>query len=317
MAYFVLPECRFILASDDLRVAVSALAALNSHGDDLFANAAALQVFLLPVGLILLLGNKGGHLRAMIIAVIALSAPALILFLPLAIWRSVRDQKLTAGVYMCCAAIQIGVILTHLGQSAHGNAPAWLPVAASLESWIYRVLLTQFVGIHWALFLGDRFGLSLALLLAAISIAVFPWMASKLKSQQKRVFRASMIIGPILVLEAFLARRELLYAFLNLGQFTLGGGARYFFMPACALLVALAIFFERIGAGWRSQLKVTALFIAIFTIGIRANYPLAKYSDLNWPDEARQIEDWKLDHSKIVSVQIQPAERARWLIELP
>ncbi len=317
-AFFVLPECRFILASDDLRIAVSALALIDSHGEDLFANVAALQVFLFPVGLILLLSNRVGPLRAVSVAVIALTAPALILFLPLAIWKYVRYRSLIATVYLVCAAVQIGVILTHSHQASNRAFPLWLPLAAVIESWVYRVLATTVIGIDWAMFAGAKGGLTLAAAVAGIVLAQLLWVRHtfSLKPESSRVFWVSMAIGPALIFEAFLARQELLYAFHDLHHFVLGGGARYFFMPACVLFLAAALLIEHFCRRWAPLLQAMALS-ALFVVGIHANYRIGKYEDLEWRKNAAVIETWKHNRTTPVQVHIPPSKHAQWLIELP
>jgi len=317
-AYFVLPECRFLLASDDLRMAVSALAIIDCHGEDLFANVAALQVFLFPVGLILLISNRSGPLRTVLIAVVALTAPALILFLPLAIWRYVRHQNLTASVYIVCAAIQIGVILTNARQVPHRPYPFWLPLVAAAESWVYRVGATLVIGVDWALFAGAKGGLGLAAVLAGAVLILLLWSQRRfcLKSPSNHVFWISIALGPALILEACLARQELLYFFQELNHFSLGGGARYFFMPACLFFLAAAILVERIRPHWRSEQQAGAL-VFLFLVGIHDNYPIAKYEDLHWASESEKIQAWKHTRTGSLQVRIPPTKQALWLIELP
>ena len=312
--FFTLPECRFVLASDHLRLAVSALVILNCNGEDLFANLAAVQVFLVPVGLILLLENRSGFFRAGLIALIALTAPALMLFLPLAVWRYVRHRNLTAGVYMLCAAIQIGLILTHPQQAAHPPHPFWLPFAAVLESWVYRVLGTVFVGVDWALFAGAHGGLVLSTSVAVIVLLALIWL--RFRRPVNDTFWISMLLGPALIFEACLARPELLDLFPDLNHFTLGGGARYFFLPCCLIFVAVATVIARIGRRWPPLLQTVSLLL-LFLVGIYDNYPIPKYRDLHWPEAAKKIESWKLHRDGALRVRIQPSKNALWLIGLP
>lgn len=317
-AFFVLPECRFILASDDLRMAVSALALIDCHGEDLFANVAALQVFLFPVGLILLLSDRVGPFRAVSVAIIALTAPALILFLPLAAWKYVRHRSLIATVYLVCAAVQVGVILTHSQQASNRGYPLWLPFAAVLESWVYRVLATTVIGFDWAMFAGAKGGLTLAAVMAGISLAQLFWVRHifRLKQESSRVFWVSMAIGPALIFEACLTRGELLDFFHNPAHFVLGGGARYFFMPACVLFLATALLIEQLCRRWAHPLRPLAL-TALFVVGIHANYRIGKYEDLEWGKKAAVIEAWEHSRNIPIQVQIPPSKNAQWLIELP
>jgi len=94
--------------------------------------------------MLLLIGKQESRLRAVAIGLIALTAPALVLFLPVGVVRWVRKSSMTAGVFLICAAIQISVTLTNSTQVPHQLFPFWLPVAATLESWVYRVPLLIF-----------------------------------------------------------------------------------------------------------------------------------------------------------------------------
>ncbi len=311
---FTLPECRLVLPADHLRMAVSALALLNCHGEDLFANIAAVQVFLFPVGLILLLENRSGIFRAGSIALIALTAPALMLFLPLAIWQYVRHRNLTAGVYMLCAVIQIGVIFTHPHLTSHPPHAFWLPLVAMLESWVYRVLGTVFLGVDWALFAGIHGGLILSASVAAAILPALFWL--RFRKQVNGPFLIGVALGPALILEACVARPELLDLFPDLDHFTLGGGARYFFLPCCLIFLAVALSIARIGRQWPPLLQTVALLL-VFVVGIHDNYQIPKYPDLHWPDGAKEIEAWKLHRKGALQVRIQPSKNALWLIELP
>ncbi len=316
--FFTLPEYRFILPSDHLRMAVSTLAIVNCNGEDLFANIAALQVFLAPVGLILLLDNRSGVFRAVVIAVIALTAPALILFLPLAIWRYVRHYNLTASVYIVCAAVQMGVILTHAQQAPHHAFPFWSPFAAVLESWVYRVLGTTVLGVDWAMFAGLHGGLALSAGIAAFILLVLFWIHSRSSGGRRAnlTLWISVALGPALILEACLARPELLDLFPDLRHFTLGGGARYFFLPCALLFVAVALVIARTLRPRPASLQAGALLL-LFAVGIHDNYPIPKYQDLHWPEAASRIESWKLHREPSLQGRIQPSTNAVWLIELP
>jgi len=314
-AYFTLPECRFVIASDWMRMAVSILAIAICDGTYLFGNIAACQVFLLPVGMLLLLGKQESRLRAVAIGLIALTAPALVLFLPVGVVRWVRKSSMTAAVFLICAAIQIGVTLTDSTPVPHQPFPFWLPVAATLESWVYRVPLLMFPGNEWSTVLGVRWGWRLIapVLLTVVFFAV--WARGRLIQERsaRQVFSVCLLLGPLLVLTAFLLRRELLDYVHNLDSFVLVGVPRYFFTPTYLLLITIALPVESVGKRGSAG-KRGILLLLLFVPALYENYRVTPYQDMHWTAEAAQIERWKRDRSGPVSAPINPGS---WKIELP
>ncbi len=222
---------------------------------------------------------------------------------------------MTAGVFLVCAAIQIGVALTNSTHVPHQPFPFWLPMTATLESWVYRVPLLIFPGNDWSTVLGVRWGWRLAapLLITVIFLAV--WARSRLIQERsaRRVFSVCLILGPLLVLAAFLLRQELLDYVHNLNSFVLVGVPRYFFTPTYLLLITIALPVESVGKRWSAGKRATLLLL-LFVPALYENYRVAPYQDMHWTAEAAQIERWKRDRSGPVSVPTNPGS---WKIELP
>ncbi len=314
-AFFTLPECRFVIASDGMRAAMALLAITDCHGEQIFATINSCQVFLVPLALLLLRSERRGIARAIVVAMCTLTAPALILFFPLAVWKWLRGRSPVALVFAVGTLIQGVVVFTHPDPIHHPAYPYWVPFLASFESWIYRVLLEAVAGrektIALALHGGVRLTVEVFLLFA--TAAIWVWWKLPPGSERRKLFSVSFALGYLLLVQMFVLRPGMLDPFLPTERYVLFGATRYFLMSGWLLLIAVAISIEWLARRWSSAMRCS-IYLFLFAFGTYKNYRIDPIPDLHWTAQAPLIERWKVDRKGPVQIPINPTP---WSVYLP
>jgi hypothetical protein len=331
-SFFFLPENRFLVRSDGLRLVTCALAMTAFQGHEMLGNVMVVQWYLFPVALLILLQIGFGDCplsRARLIwysvlmAVICLTVPLLGVLFPIALWVAVRARGLarTPAVVMAVLTCLQTAVFRLSGTAEKVAIPdAQLPVlaihrsiVAVAGSWTYRVLFTCIAGEAGAKWVAQHGGELLALALCFATGVIAYRVSGKFQTKQKAFFRGIVILGFFLI-GFSLVLRNLLPYFMDLNRFTFfEGGARYFFVPEWLLFVGAAMLIDRtveFQRGRRHSWSGIGVMIIVFGLGVVGNYHVNVDLDQRWFQSARQIEGWRYRHEHHLP-------QARVLIPIP
>jgi hypothetical protein len=337
-SFFFLPQNRILVRSDALRLGVCVLALTDFEKNETLNNVMFAQWFLFPVALLMLchvgsrempLSRNQTLLYCLLMAVIGLTAPLLLAFVPIAIivliFRARGWERLVPATMILAVIIQgIAFWRTNLTKppvEPHQAASSYLilrPFVATIGAWIYRDVFTILWGEDAAKYLASQGGE----ILAAVVFIIIVFCSSKLWRRvpdSKSAWLLAIIAVSVGLVGASLVVRKLLPFFGDLTHYAFfDGAARYFFVPGWLVLVAGAMLVERLFANWSSAGRVTMLFV-LFGCGALSNYRVAGLPDRNWPASAQAIEDWKTKHDRHeptphVSVPVNPEP---WGVDLP
>lgn len=337
-AFFLLPQNRIVVRSDALRLAVSILTLADFQSAELMNDIMPMQWYVMPVALLMLLhlGSREMPLsRAQVVlycvlmAIIGLTLPLLLVVTPLAalifVFRARGLEKLVPATMIAAAAIQIIAFETQNSGLAgaqisdpHSPFPIVLPFVATIGSWVYRDILTLTLGENNAIYLGGRYGESLAEFLFVLVLAVCFVVWKRGPRPTSELFLGATGMGIALVAVSLVVRK-LLPFFADLTHYDFfGGGARYYYVPGWLVILAAAILVERFGPAKSPHLKA-AILLAVFGLGAVNNYQAEELPDRKWSSYAPAIDDWKRKHSlhQRTPHVVVPITPEGWAVDLP
>jgi hypothetical protein len=312
---FFLPENRFVVRSDALRLVVCILTATAVPSEELVGDLLSVQWFLVPVALLLFAqcaysGQSFSRARAIWYALalisIGLTAPMLVLLIPVTIWHSIRLRGLAKVPVVAFTAALMVQALTFVIVGPGGQNGAPVPaaydhlflraLAGTAASWIYVAVLSCTLGERGAKWLARAGGLRCALALFAFAWTFLYWFSLKLPKAPQRFLRLVCGCG-LAIIATGLVVRHLLGYFPNSRQYDFFGAAtRYYFAAGWSVLVAGAMFLER--RALLSQGRTILLMGVMFGAGLWTNFHVHRLSDPHWPQIAARIEEWKSNYDR-------------------
>jgi hypothetical protein len=335
-SFFFLPENRFLVRSDMLRLVTCLLMMSGLQADDLMHNVVSVQWPLFPVALLILgqvaFGEKPlSRARAIcyagIMALICLTVPLLVFMLPFALWFSVRlhgSARLPALAMVLFTSVQALIFRFSLNKDATELPDPNLRVLLFLRSfvataggWIYRVVLMVIVGDARARAIAAWGGEALAIVLS-ISLCGFAyWYSQRFSPKRKWLFRW-MILTSVGLIAMSLIIRNLLKFFPDFENFTFFAAARYFLVPEWLFFVAVAMVIDerdKLLGGWRG----VGVMVLLFWFGVMGTFRVEPMPDMRWAENAPRIEDWryKYSHGLPRTNVVVPIFPPGWAVNLP
>ena len=337
-AFFLLPYNRVLVRSDLLRLGVGLLILIDFPAHEMLNNIMALQWYVIPVAVLILCQMSFSEERfskgrvivySVLMFVIGLTAPGLIIVLPVAVgvflFRAKGIEKWVPLSLTIALSVQGTVFLASppLSQSAHGIqeslSPLLLPaIMATAGSWVYRDVLARSLGVTAAKYLAVHCGEFLALVLVAVLVTAGIRIAKSWSGKDRVVLMGLGGLSFALIMTSLIVR-QLLKFFGDLTAFTFFDATeRYFMVPGSLLLVMAAMLIER-KYRWRSEFGPVLILFAIFGLGTIGNFQGDELPDKHWAEGAPAIENWRQQSrhhqpTPHVSVPISPDG---WGIDLP
>lgn len=333
---FSLNRYRYLLRSDQLRILLCLLAATAFHSDELIGTITNIQTFLL-LGILLILLQPAEVYKARATAFLSisaallgcLSAPATLLFIPLAVYLTLRRQGIATLVpvaVMLAVAIQIG-FYTAIGDP-YRTPPDHLNdiLSASLITIAYRVVLTPLLGLPAAKSLATT-DFTLALLLTIPTMGVWLtalWLtASDAQRAKVAVLGADTAKRWKMAISVYLIFASVALAIGGRSMVKLFSypiiewrAERYFFLGCCVFAYLIALSLECWLPYRRAQVIVLA---AIFVPGLYANFRTIPFTDYYWQQYATEVDAWRHGKStgRAVAALTIPINPAPLRVELP
>jgi hypothetical protein len=325
---FAEQKYRIFLPNDILRVTLCVAMAAAFPCYELVGNLANLQWFILVAAIPFLLSpappmsNPAKVLYFLLGALLGLSAPALLIVVPLLLLKGVRDRfsALPFGLSLGLAA-QLAVF----GRNADANHPLSFHALTNTIKTTFIALSNQVI---LPSLIGQRHTFSLVtkgssstgpLVLAAFACFLVALYTSLSSSDRWKVLASVWLILSSLAL-SLAARdgvRSLLSGFSHAIRF---GADRYFFCGCCLFAYCLSLAASHWGRqALAGQPRNAAAFALLFALSATVNFKIGPLRDLHWDGYAPQIDEWT--HARRsgrphppVSVPVSPEP---WTIELP
>jgi len=325
---FVLPAYRKILQSDLQRFLVCVLIACVPYADEISANIANIQFYLVIAAILIVFrepvsGSPPTRMQAILIglagAVIACSSALSIIVLPFLIWKLLRSpstDRIWAGMMTAGCTIQLATILIN---HVNSTTRVWNEILTStVISFVYRVVLCQVGGMRlagWIAAHGSR-GIVLS---ALVGVAIWlTWLQYSSGARTRRALWVSLYLMAASLGIAMAGRESLRKEFLSLA-YPGTRSERYFFLPACLLILLVALSIRRFAPSAR-PLVAAVLLILPFSGGLVMNFRIRPYEEMHWAEKAEKIDLWQRAWNAGQSVQgilapINPG--GPWAIALP
>ncbi len=323
---FFWPCYRKIIASDSLRAACClSISATIIVGAELLGTVCNLQWYLCILSLLLIVATTRDNatkwlegLLTLLQVLIALTAPATLLYLPFLLWQ----LKTKPGWLKVRPAIHIAALLLQgLVMHRYGDTKPILRFntlfLATFISGITRCVLSPLLG---NTFLTESSSISLftkmlAALVIGLILATLLALRFGLQPLAKWPWGAAYIaIGTLL---AALAGRAYAKEFLHLDGIVFFTAERYFFVGASMFIFVVAFALESVCRRIHSQLA-TVLFVCMFAFGTVKNYESKPFADFHWKDSAVKIDAWekeRRDHPPAPAISL-PINPPGWTISL-
>jgi hypothetical protein len=326
---FVLPSYRYILDSDLQRFVVILLAVSAPYCDEISGNITNIQWYL-AVGAALVVFRKchpsapPGTLNAVLIGlagvVISCSSPLGLVFLPFLIWKLIRydsTERIWLGLMTSGVVVQSTVILGQHAASGVGQGLNQI-LAATLISFVYRVLLCTVAGFRGAVWVWQH-GLS-AIVLLMLVLATW-WLTGLYRASAPSdrrtiltcLYLAFSSIGMSMVARSGTAAH---FSSLSIEEWR---GERYFYLSACLLILLAAVSIKAFWPTARPWVPAIMLCGAFFC-GFFANFRIPAFADLHWSAQAPQIDAWRNTWAAgrpVRGLEIRVNPQPQFLLELP
>jgi len=312
---------RGLMASDNLRRACCIVAACALYTESLVDNLANTQWYLALIGLLVLIrpascDKQSSWWRVSILMLLSglatLTNPALVVTVPFALWAAVFRQGKTRAVPLVTLA-GCGVQLVCFFNSSSAAVTNRLQVdqllAALVISNTYKVLISSLLGVRAAISasVNDLGGFILAAIVVGAAWLVWLWLHLGWSKRRQMAIALYLSVGFVL---AALQGRDLSPLFATVTGLPDQREEQYFFLSSCLLVFLVALTVEETLKGPFAKFQPLAL-LALFSAGLMVNFRVPPLIDMHWPEEAREIADWRADRIKgnfatIVSASINP-----------
>jgi hypothetical protein len=299
---FVLPSYRYILQSDLQRFWVCLLMAATPYSDEIFGNIANIQWYLGIAAVLIVFhrtpsGSPPRVIPAILIGVagatVACTTPLSVMMAPFLIWRLLRSrstERIWLGLMTTGVALQVSVILTNHNASSSGASWDQL-LTSTIISFVFRTVFCQIGGLWLATWVSQNGLMSIALTTLMGVTIWFTWFWICGDSRDRRALLISLYLLLSSIGMAMAGRPAFRQDFSSLLPIS-PRGERYFFLPACVLILLVALTISRIRPSVHPALAALLLCIP-FTGGLLKNYRVLPFADFDWAAKAPRIEVWK------------------------
>lgn len=325
-AFFALPVFRYFLRNDRIRIACCLFVAAVPYAYDEVGNLVSLAWYVaIPTMLLLAVPRRAYNARpfwltlvaAIVVAVSALSTPALVVFVPLALFKVYRGTsrvRLVSGAFLAALVVQVSVF-----RIAIRTAPEPLHLRELLANFAdvtaYRVVLDNIIGRFAANGVGAGHALvasvivSLLILLATIAFAR--------TRRQTTIARRLTYVGAA--------------AFASIAVFCVATSLRSADDPGLfsrdpALLIPTALFTYLAARACDDTLRYrtnesfrTLAFATLGTVALFSNFRLEGLANDRWASQAGSIDSWRAArdaNGKHSAIDV-PIDPPGWTISLP
>ena len=330
-AFFALPEYRYFLRSDQLRIACCLAFAAVPYGYDEIGTLASLSWYAcIPAMLLLALPRRGYNGRpfwfmlgaAVLVTLTALSGPALIIFVPLAIYKVFKGTsrvRIVSGAFLAAMIVQLMVYRV----ASHGTATQTLDLRALTVNIFdvagYRVTLGNLIGRFASSDLSAGHVLPLGIITSAIVlVAALVYLESRKEATLARrlvyIFCAA-IASVVLTSVAIGVVNDLNRS----TRWETWQQDRYFLVPTALLYYVIARACDDLLRGRAAETFRALAFVSVVMIAAIANFRLQPAPEDDWASHAVLIDAWRAAQAagQTHSALDLPINPPGWTISLP
>jgi hypothetical protein len=298
---FVLPSYRYILQSDLQRFIVCVLMAATPYADEIIGIITNIQWYLGVAAVLIVFhrppsGSPPRVIPAILIgvagAIVACTSAFSIMLAPFLIWRLLRSrssERIWLGFMMAGVALQLVTILVnHSGSSSGGSWDRLL--TSTIVSFVFRTVFCQIGGLWLAAWVSQHGLISIALttLMGVTIWLTWFWISGDSRDRRALLISLYLLLSSIGMTMA--GRPGLRQDFSSMLP-TAPRGERYFFLPACVLILLVALTIRKIRPSVHPA--VAALLLCIpFAGGLLKNFRVQPFGDLDWAVKAPRIDVW-------------------------
>lgn len=327
---FVLPEYRHILESDLERFAVCVVLTSATYCDELSGSMAELLWYVTLAAILIVFRKSNSNASRSLVSLLLLgaagaaigcSSPVTLLLTPFLLWRLVHDRstdRIWLGLMTAGIAIQGAVLLTfHTAQPSSTDLNGI--VDAMIVAFLYRVLLCSVAGLRAAIWISQQ-RLSGVVLVALVLVTL--WLTRLYHSSARRN-RRTILISLYLLFSTLgmtmVGRPDNVLYYSPLVGLLQWRGERYFFLPACILVLLVALTIKIVWPSVRSGIAVV-LLCAVFSAGLMLNFRIPAFYDFHWAAQAGKIDAWRKARASGeanggVTIPVNPG--GIWAVALP
>jgi hypothetical protein len=325
---FALNRYRTLMTSDVLRFVLCILMAAALPAYELVGNMANVQWFLVVAAIPFTLTGKPAlqrfcSLQLLIGLAISLSAPALLILMPIILWPT-NMRRLSSMSFGLILGLAIQLVLFVEATSSPNTIFSTKNMSESLRATAValsnQVILPTLLGQRHAYSLVTNFsnvGPSVFLLFVVLVTCV----GTRLPTPDRPTLLSAVWLTVASMALSFETResvRALLPDFSHAVRF---GADRYFFCSCCMFTFCLALIFEQWtrrapnGKSFRRE----ASFLLIFLLSGVVNFKIGPLADKDWHMYAAEVNEWKEAHligspHHSISVPVNPTP---WHLDLP
>ena len=329
-AFFALPEYRYFLRSDQLRIACCLAFAAVPYGYDEVGTLASLSWYAcIPAMLLLALPRRGYNGRpfwfmlggAILVTLTALSSPALFVFLPMAmfkIYKGTSRVRIVSGLFVGAMIVQLMVLRV----ASHGTGTALdvRSIAANIFNVVgYRVALGNLIGRFASSDLSAGHALALSIVTSAIVlIAALIYLETRKEAAMARRL-AYILFAAIASVVITCVASGLNGDAGRGGQWNAWQEDRYFLVPTALLYYVVARACDDFLRGRATESFRALAFISLITIAAVSNFRLQPVADDDWASHAPLIDQWRAAQlaGQTHSALDLPINPPGWTIYLP
>lgn len=303
LSLFALPAYRFLIRQDYLRIAICAISAGVFSAPEIIGTITNIQWYL-SIGALLLLfypvpeewarSVKFQLLSGGIGLIIVWTSPQLLIFLPIVLWKlHPFDRRRSIGPLLVIAGmmVQTLLVMTYHAPGVAAKTKSLLQiVSVTLATPIYRCAMPILIGDEETLSITAR--ASTVMNVAAI-LAFLLWLLWLFRTCTGTA-RWSVLVATYTIYASIavaVARRPFGDAFDIFSPWTDWGAGRYALLGSVLVVYLAALTVQQL-VGRRGALVSGACLLGLFTYGLTNHYRVPASAELNWPEQAGQIESW-------------------------
>jgi hypothetical protein len=300
---FAWPCFRQIINSDVMRAACCVvMTTAIVPGSELLGTLSNVQWYLSIFSLLLLVAGGQLYTKRAVEStftvaqvLIALTAPATLLFFPLLLWQ----LNIKRGWLKLRPALHLAALCTQILVFKRVAAPQPKPLLqfnalflATLTSGISRCILRPLFGYTY---LDKPSEVSLFTNLTVVLIlcvAIGTLFVFKLRKSPSLLWLAGAVYFGAGSLAMVMAGRRYAAPFVTIEGIEHFTAERYFLIGACMFIFSMALFIDTFTYQFKPLIGA-ALLLLLFSFGITQNFAVPPFLNLNWKNNAQRIAEWE------------------------
>ncbi len=326
--FFALPEYRYFLRNDLTRIVCClAFASVPFAVDDVGSLASLSWYVCLPAMLLLALPRRGYNGRpfwfmlgaALVVLLAALSAPFLVVFVPLAgykVYVGTSRVRIVCGAFLIGMGVQLMVSRLAGGQYAGAGDGSFAADALNLGA--FRVVVDNVAGhlVSGSVSYGHAVIAGTLICIATlVSALLFIETRKKAAVARRLVYVVCAAVAAVLIITVASAFDS---GAAPLRQSDPWLQVRYLFIPIALMFYFVACICEDACRPAREPFRALA-FASCVTVALCSNYRLPPLGVDDWASQAPVIDGWRAAEAQGTrhSALDLPFERAGWTLSLP